>query len=97
MTDKAKKERRKSILRSVSPTFRIEADGRGSFLSVTFLGILSVKKFTHQSVTLATKRESMEIIGDDMEISVFEDKTVEISGEIAEIRFIKKKKEDYSN
>lgn len=87
MTEKKKKEKTGFAPKGILPGFRIEADGRGNFLSVTFIGILSLKEFSSTEIKLLTKRESLIVCGKKLEISVFENKTVQIEGEIEEIKF----------
>ncbi len=87
MTQKKKKEKTPISHKGVLPGFRIEADGRGNFLSVTFIGIASIKEFSNTEINLLTKRELLIVCGKKLEISVFENKTVQIQGEIEEIKF----------
>lgn len=86
MTDKAKKDRRTGTPKIV-PSFRMEADGRGNFISVTFTGILSVKELSDNEIAISTKREFIELSGKKLSITVFENKTVEISGNVESIKF----------
>ena len=89
MTEKDKKG--KSHAKGILPTYRIEADGRGRFLAITFVGILTVREFSNTAVSIATKRELISVNGKKLEISVFENKTIEIRGEIDNIRFASQK------
>ena len=93
MTEKKKKDKGEKKLKNIIPTFRLEADGRGRNLIVTFVGVLSVKAFSDTEITLATKRESFVLIGKSLELTVFENKTVSVYGAFECIKFLDKKSE----
>ena len=93
MTEKKKKDKGGKRLKSIIPTFRLEADGRGNYLTVTFVGVLSVKAFSASEITLATKRESFVLMGKSLEMTVFENKTVTVYGVFECIKFLDKKSE----
>lgn len=86
MTERTKNYRRNTI-RAVLPSFRMEGDGRGNFISVTFSGIRGIKELSDTAVKLSTKRECIELCGNKLLLTVFENKTVEISGCIEKIIF----------
>ncbi|MBQ9069842.1 MAG: YabP/YqfC family sporulation protein [Clostridia bacterium] len=90
MTEKNKRERKLSHGEKIFPAFHIEADGRGSYLSVLISGIIGVKEFSSEEVGVITRRESIKLTGKGLRISVFEAKTVEISGDIETISFVSK-------
>ncbi len=93
MTEKKKKGKCGKTSKCMIPTFRLEADGRGRYLTVTFVGVLSVKAFSSDEITLATKRESFILTGKTLEMTLFENKTVTVSGILEYIKFFDKKSE----
>ena len=94
MTDKHKKHSVRIGDTVSAPSYRIEADGRGKNLCVAVIGIIGVKEFSQNRINVITKRESLVLCGRELKISVFENKTVEISGEITEISFSARKRGD---
>lgn len=93
MTENKKKDKGGKISKYAIPTFRIEADGRGKYLTVTFVGIIAVKAFSDTEINLITKRENFKIQGKSLEMTVFENKTVTVSGIIECMKFSDKKSE----
>lgn len=92
MTDKRKKHSLRTSNSIVVPSYRIEADGRGSKLRIAVIGIIGVKEFSQSRINVITKRESIILLGKELRMSVFENKTVEISGEITDISFSVRKR-----
>lgn len=92
MTDKRKKRSLCESDRIYVPTYRIEADGRGTKLCVAVIGVIGVREFSPSRINVVTKRESLLISGDDLKMSVFENKTVEICGEVSGITFSSRKR-----
>ena len=71
--------------------YRLEADGNGRYMKIFISGVRCVSSFSDSSVEVLTKKEKLNINGKLIEISVFENKTIEISGNIAEILINSKK------
>ena len=92
MTDKSKKERVREFGYKISPAFHIEADGGGGLLSVLVSGVVGIGDFSDKEIKLITKRESLKISGDGIKLSVFEQKTVEITGKVENISICLKKR-----
>ena len=92
MTDKRKK-RQSPINDGIAiPTFRIEADGRGGKLRVAVVGVVGVKEFSQNGISIVTKRDTLTFSGVGLKLSVFENKTVEIVGEITDVTFSARKR-----
>ena len=64
------------------PSLRIEGDSTPRGLSLIFVGIIGVAEFSAKEVKLMTKRGSIQVIGENIEIVVYEGNTVELSGRI---------------
>lgn len=94
MTDKRKKSNVRIAEIPLTPSYRIEADVKGNKLRVAVIGIIGVKEFSQNRINVITKRESLILCGHGLEMSVFENKTVQISGEITEISFFTRKRGD---
>lgn len=77
---------------SISPSFHIEADGRGNRLSLLIFGVVGIKGFSESEILISTKRENITVIGEILEISVLEEKRVGICGKISGISFSLKKR-----
>ena len=77
------------LKQTLFPNYRIEAEGNNSYSSVTVSGVRHIVKFTGESVELHTRKESIEFFGNNIDIVVFEERTVEISGNIEGINFRK--------
>ena len=67
------------------PSFRIDADGSGKRLRVCVIGVIGVREFSECEVTVVTKKESLTLVGENLKITVFESRAVEISGQISGI------------
>ena len=89
MTQKNKLKVKKNLFQStlLSP-FHCEISGGklGSFLVLS--GINSIRDFSDRAVLLRSSGFFVEITGDELSISVYENKTVEISGKIHSLELI---------
>ena len=74
------------------PTFRIEADGKGGRLRVAVVGVIGVKEFSQSGISLVTKRDTLMFFGAGLKLSVFENRIVEIVGEITDVKFSARKR-----
>ena len=83
MTNKRKKAPQAAI--PTVPAFRIEADGSGKHMRVTVSGIIGIREFSETAVGIATKRELITFVGEQLTVTVFESRAVEISGKVKSI------------
>lgn len=91
MTEKIKKISDNNVKQRLIPSFHIEADGGGGYLSVLVNGVIGIAEYSYEEVKLITKRESLKIMGESLEIVVFERKIVEIRGKIDNLSICAKK------
>lgn len=76
----------------IFPSFHIEADGRGKSICLFISGVMGIKGFSESEVFVSTKRESITVTGELLEISVLEAKRVGITGKISGISFSERKR-----
>ena len=77
--------------RPVLPSFRVELDGGRGAITLTVSGAVGVKEFSAERVVVACKSDNLDISGEGLKMTVFESKTVEISGKISDISFSRSK------
>ena len=87
MTKKEKSDSRSLRAEKIIPHFHIEADGRLQNISILISGCRGVSEFSEEKIVILTRREKIELCGTMLEMTVFEEKTVEISGNIEKIGF----------
>ena len=78
----------KERLSHLSEGYRIEGDGRRGFLRLSVIGVIGITELDGGTVRLFTQREAMEIKGERLTVSVFENKVLEISGNIRDLHFL---------
>ena len=66
----------------------LEATSNYKGMVLSLCGILSVEEFSFSLIVLRLKRGSVIIKGEDINITLFSDKIIEIEGFISEIRFL---------
>ena len=84
MTEKVKKQDKNF---TASQSFHLEADKSRSGMSVSISGIIGIGDFTDETVFLRSHGGKVTVAGKRLNVSVYENKTVEISGRIEEISF----------
>ena len=87
MTGNSKKTKLATILESIkrSPMcFEVKKTSRGAVLVVS--GIMSIGEFTQEHVILLSHSGRLELFGDSLSISVFENRIVEVYGRIMEVK-----------
>ncbi len=67
--------------------FHIEIDKNKSGLTVLVGGAFSVKEYQDTSCVLKTAMGEVKMLGKGLDIAVYENKTVEISGRVEEVCF----------
>ena len=87
MQKNIKKEEREAK-EKVSGGFHAEIDRSGRGLSLSVAGVYSILDFSEESVILRVKRGRITVLGKELEIAVYENKTVEISGKITGVNFL---------
>ena len=87
MTDKNStlKTKRKS---SPSSAFRLEAARCRRGVSLVLSGIISVEEFNSETVLLKSHGTKVRLRGTGFDISVFENRDIEITGKVVEIDFL---------
>ena len=68
--------------------FHIEVDGVNRGISVSVGGVLSILDFTEEAAVVKIRRGRLKIVGSELAVSVYENKTVEISGRLCRIEFL---------
>lgn len=68
--------------------FHIEVDKVINGLSVCINGVISVLDFGEECAVLRVRRGKIRVEGSALSISVYENKTAEISGKVGKIEFI---------
>ena len=68
--------------------FHIEADRVSDGISVSVFGVIAIPDFCEESATLKLRRGRVKIDGTGLSVSVYENKTVEISGKICRVEFL---------
>lgn len=79
-------------LEEIIPGFRLEADGRGTNISIVISGVKGVKEFSESSVFVRTVREEIAIEGNELSIRVFEAGSIGVFGKINRILFSERKR-----
>ena len=72
-------------------SFHLTADRSVSGMTVTLSGIIGVKDFTDEGIQLSSHGGRIFISGKNLNLEVYENKIIEISGMIGEISFGKNK------
>lgn len=85
--NKTVNENGKSIT-EVPHNFHIEADRVGGGISVSISGVLSILDFGEESALVKLRRGRIKIDGKSLSISVYENKIVEISGNVCRMEFL---------
>ena len=92
MTGKANSFKPEEAIKFALPGFRIEAEGSLKSSCAIISGVISVESFSSNAIELTTRRECIGINGKMLKISIFESKTIEISGKIESFCFFEKKR-----
>ena len=87
MQKNIKKEKREAKENN-SGGFHAEIDASGRGLSLSVAGVYSIMDFSEEKVILKVKRGRITVLGGELEIAVYENKTVEITGKITGVNFI---------
>ena len=85
MTDKNSKD--KLPPRAFSQ-FHLEADRCSAGMCMTLSGVVALTELSDESVTLKSHGGCVNVRGKRLKICVFENKTVEIKGKVAEVAFV---------
>lgn len=72
---------------SIASRFHMEADKCAGGLSVVVGGVSSVIDFNPEIAVLKTNYNTVSILGNGLDIAVYENNTVEISGKISTLEF----------
>ena len=72
--------------------YRLEADGKGSYVRLTVSGIQCISGYSSENIVILTKKEKLELSGKSMELKVLEDKNLEICGIIENISINSKRR-----
>ena len=72
----------------ISSQFHIEADGFLNDVSVSVSNVISIVDFSEEVALLKLKRGKIKIVGRELCIAVYENKTVEISGVVRAVEFL---------
>ena len=70
------------------PTFHVEIDKCTSGMSLSVSGVKRVSEFSDSLVRLRLSSFFLLIIGENLSITVFESKRVDVLGKISEVKFV---------
>ena len=76
----------------LSPSFHIEADGRGKYASLLISGVIGVKELTEREILIVTKNEAFTVVGELLSVTVLESNRIKAVGVIDSITFSKRKR-----
>lgn len=85
---KEKDEKAHSRPKGLQSGFHIEADKILSTTSVSVNNVFSIVDFREDAAILKMRKGKIKISGEELSISVYENKIVEISGKVRDIEFL---------
>ena len=83
---KNRKNPLKSLL-NAGATFHIEIDKSDSGVRILISGVKRIKELNEKTISIRASGLSLKISGERLSLSLYEDKTVEISGKLEVIEF----------
>ena len=84
----AKGEKSEERLKNPKASFYFELSKRGKISSAVIGGVIGILDFSDKNVFLATHSGRINISGERLNVTIFENKTIQITGKIAEIRLV---------
>jgi hypothetical protein len=69
------------------PRFCLEATREGRNIAANILGVVCITEYNNEQILLKTHGGKIRLVGEDLFLKVYEDKTVEIRGKVKEIGF----------
>lgn len=84
MTDKSSRGDKNVAM---SQSFHLEADRSRNGMSVFISGIIGIGDFSDESAILLSHSGKVAVLGKRLNVSVYENRTVEINGRVEEISF----------
>ena len=84
----AKGEKSEERLKNPKDSFYFELSKRGKISSAVIGGVIGILDFSDKNVFLATHSGRINISGERLNVAIFENKTIQITGKIAEIRLV---------
>ena len=88
MTDRKKTSPEKNKKAYAVPPFHMELEKRGKGAVILVTGIVSVDTLTKEEALLVTHSGRLLVVGEGLLIVTFEDRTVELSGRIEEVKLL---------
>ena len=76
--------------KNIPTGYHIEADKTSGGISVCVSGVLSIPELNDKNVQLKVRRGKITIKGEELSVSIYENKIVEISGKVGGIEFYDK-------
>ena len=83
-----KSEKSEERLKNPKDSFYFELSKRGKISSAVIGGVIGILDFSDNNVFLATHSGRINISGERLNVAIFENKTIQITGKIAEIRLV---------
>ena len=68
--------------------FHIEADRVASGVSVSVMGVLAITDFCESCAIMKMRRGKIKVLGAELSVAVYENKTVEIYGKVSAVEFL---------
>ncbi len=84
---KKKKEERDDTKRKCAPRFHMEAESGIFGMSVQIIAVRHIEEYCREKITLKIPGGRMDLLGQGLYLTVFENKTVEVRGKLSEVCF----------
>lgn len=78
--------------RFIPPEFSLSATSGVSKITVNVSGVVGVSEYSSEDIVLKTRKGGIRVKGNALELTVFEGKSVLVSGEVDAVEFISKRK-----
>jgi sporulation protein YqfC len=83
-----KGEKSEERVKNTKDYFYFELSKRGKISSAVIGGVIGILDFSDKNVFLATHSGRINISGERLNVAIFENKTIQITGKIADIRLV---------
>jgi len=78
----------------IPPEFFLSAKSAAGKIAVNVSGVFGVSEYSTENIVLKTKKGGIRVKGNKLELTVFEEKSVLVSGSVCAVEFIPKRKAD---
>ena len=88
MQAKLKKAKENAQGKGKTSNFHIEMDKIGGGISISVCGVANINNFTSEEVVLKFSVGKMRVLGNELDLIIYENKTVEVLGKISKVEFV---------